>query len=293
MTAQATETATRVLGHCPACGGTAEPQLLYRKWGYPIKRCPDCGLGSTEINGFDVNGIYTSDYFSGAQKDGYADYPGSEATLRREFRSTLRSLELSGRSSGRLLEIGCAYGFFLIEARRTFEVSGVEACEEAAKFCRSRGLEVIAGSADAETINSTDTVDVIVMLDVIEHLPDPLNTLQLMNRRLNPGGCVLITTGDWESVLSRVMGSSWRLMTPPQHLFFFSKNTLAKVLARAGFRIIEFSRPTKLVPVSLILFQLARVFGMKPRARSWMQGTALPVNLFDAMRVIAVKERSL
>ncbi len=278
---------------CPACDSASEPQFVYRKWGYPVRRCPECGLGSTGIDGLDVSRIYTQDYFQGARKDGYADYLGSEAILRKEFQSAVGSLRRSGRTSGRLLEIGCAYGFFLAEASKTFEVLGIEPCVEAANFCRSKGLEVTAGFVDAETVSSKDRFDVVVMLDVIEHLSDPLNTLRLMNHRLNPGGCVLVTTGDWDSILSRVMRSYWRLMTPPQHLFFFSKRTLAAVLERAGFRIVQFARPAKLVPVSLILFQLARIVGLKPRAVSWMNTTALPVNLFDAMRVVAVKERSL
>ncbi len=293
MSGQTAGTDSAVATTCPACASAATQQVVYRKWGYAIRRCPGCGLGSTEIHGIDLDGLYTPDYFHGAMKDGYVDYRGSEAILRKEFRSALRSLQRTGRSSGRLLEIGCAYGFFLAEARKSFKVRGIEACEDAANFCRSRGLEVIRGLAGAETIASNSPVDVVVMLDVIEHLPDPLTTLQLVNAQLNPGGCVLITTGDWDSILSRVMGSSWRLMTPPQHLFFFSKRTLAAVLARAGFRIVEFDRPTKLVPVSLILFQLSRIFGMKQRTRPWMNLAALPVNLFDAMRVVAVKERSL
>src|ERR1700728_1938465 len=90
--------------HCPACDSTCEPQFVYRKWGYPVRRCPGCGLGSTGIDGLDVSTIYTPDYFQGARKDGYADYLGSEAILRKEFQSAVGSLRRSGRTSGRLLE---------------------------------------------------------------------------------------------------------------------------------------------------------------------------------------------
>ena len=183
--------------------------------------------------------------------------------------------------------------FFLAEASDTFEVEGIEPCEEAARFCRSRGFNVATGLANSETIGSPHPVDAVAMLDVIEHLPDPLSVLKLVNARLRPGGHLVITTGDWDSVLSRSMKSSWRLMTPPQHLFFFSRRSLAAILERAGFRVIEFARPSKLVPLSLICFQLARILGMKPPRYPGLSRIALPVNLLDAFRVISVKDRSI
>src|SRR5262249_33661124 len=96
-------------------------------------------------------------------------------------------------------------------------------------------------------------------------------------------------TGDWDSALSRLMGSAWRLMTPPQHLFFFSHRTLHAILSRAGFRVVHFSRPTKFVPLSLALFQLTRILDLPSRNVSFFGRWPVPINLFDAMRVIAVK----
>ena len=103
---------------CPACGSLAEPKQVYKKWGYPIRRCPDCGLGSTSIGAFDPATIYSTEYFTGGRKDGYADYVGSELILRKESRKVLRGLARAGRKSGRLLEIGSAYGFFSCRGKR-------------------------------------------------------------------------------------------------------------------------------------------------------------------------------
>jgi 2-polyprenyl-3-methyl-5-hydroxy-6-metoxy-1,4-benzoquinol methylase len=128
------------------------------------------------------------------------------------------------------------------------------------------------------------------MLDVIEHLPDPEEILRLIYRHLNPCGHVLITTGDWDSGLSRIMKSNWRLMTPPQHLFFFSKRTLSMILTRIGFRVVKNSHPWKLVPLNLVLFQMARLAGSTPRAWGPLNVVALPLNLMDAVQVIATKD---
>src|SRR5579862_2393525 len=174
MTGRTTFPDQAVGTRCQACDSDAEPQVVYRKWGYPIRRCLRCRLGSTAAGDLDVSAIYTSDYFNGARSDGYADYLATEAVLRREFRGVLRSLQSCGKRTGKLLEIGCAYGFFLEEARHMFDVAGIEACDDAVRFCVARGLDVTAGLVDSEVLRSRVPVDVFVMLDVIEHLPDPL-----------------------------------------------------------------------------------------------------------------------
>jgi SAM-dependent methyltransferase len=275
---------------CIACGTLRHPMMAMERWGYSVHRCPSCGLGSTRRpEHFDPASIYTADYFQGRRKDGYADYCGSENVLRREFRKSLKVLFSAGCTGGRLFEIGAAYGFFLDEARSAFEVSGVEPCEDAAKACRSRGLEVHSGTIEEGQLQSHGPLDALVMLDVIEHLQAPFSVLQMVHRNMKTGGHLLLTTGDWDSVLSRVMGSRWRLMTPPQHLFFFSAKTLRILLFRAGFDVIRLDRPTKTVPLELLLYQLWRIAGLRPRAVPWLRDMCVPINLFDAVRVLAIK----
>jgi hypothetical protein len=101
---------------CPACLTRTEHRLLYTKNGCDILRCAACGLGRAQANDFDPGAYYTEDYFSGGQADGYADYRGAEPVLRREFANTVEFIR-QFRDGGRLLDVGCAYGFFLQEAR--------------------------------------------------------------------------------------------------------------------------------------------------------------------------------
>jgi SAM-dependent methyltransferase len=199
---------------CPACAGIKAHAFRFNVSGCDIWQCQSCGLGRTETAQFDPATYYTGEYFSGQRSDGYADYLGAEPALRREF---TRSVEFVRRfcDKGKLLELGCAYGFFLKEARRSFDVTGFELAEEAAEHARNSGLDVISGVADEETLQRIGPVDVIVLFDVIEHLPDPRATLSLCERHLNPGGIVVITTGDFHSLLARITGRHWRLMTPP------------------------------------------------------------------------------
>jgi 2-polyprenyl-3-methyl-5-hydroxy-6-metoxy-1,4-benzoquinol methylase len=270
---------------CPACGQTATYRYLYYKNGCDILVCRECGLGRAETKAFDPAAYYTDTYFSGGHPDGYADYLGSERVLRREFARSVQFIR-QRRPSGRLLEIGCAYGFFLQEARRYFDVSGIELAEDAAAYCRRNCLPVIGGEPSEQTLSALGEMDIIVMLDVIEHLPAPDETLALCARHLRPGGLIVLTTGDFGSAVARWAGPRWRLMTPPQHLWFFSAASIARLSGRLHLHVDHLDHPWKIVPLSLISFQLRRLLKLKSRARRGATRIGVPINLFDAMRVV-------
>ncbi len=126
------------------------------------------------------------------------------------------------------------------------------------------------------------------MLDVIEHLPEPADTLADCARALEPGGVLVLTTGDFGSMLARATGRSWRLMTPPQHLWFFTVDSIRRLAARLGLEVVEIAHPWKIAPLSLIFYQIGRALGVQ-RASAGGSGASrlgVPVNLFDAMRIV-------
>jgi len=268
---------------CIACG-SLETRSLYEVRGFSIVRCAACGLGRTVLPpGVDPDSLYTEAYFTGGDPDGYADYAGSADDLRREFRRTLNVLPVR---SGRLVELGCAYGFFLDEASTRFEVRGVEVSEIARAACRARGHVVardLAGVADRAPF------DAAVMLDVLEHLERPDEVLAELAALLRPGASLLLTTGDFDSRFARVTGRHWRLMTPPLHIWFFSPSTLTALLTRHGFRVQSITHPWKWVPLELAKYQLARHLGLQRFVRRVALPGRFPVNLFDAIRVVATR----
>jgi SAM-dependent methyltransferase len=276
------------LRSCPACGIETSHRFRFRVNGCDILQCRSCGLGRAETAAFDPASYYTEDYFSGGRPDGYADYMGAEPVLRREF---ARSLDLIRRyrAGGKLLELGCAYGFFLQEARRHFEVAGIELAADAAEHCRHADLNVLQGIADETNLARIGRVEVIALFDVIEHLPEPRETLALCLQRLEPGGIVVISTGDFASLLARLAGPRWRLMTPPQHLWFFTPESMRRLAAGLGLTLECLDHPGKIVPASLVLFQLRRMLGLGGAAWRAASGIGIPVNLLDAMRVVLRK----
>ena len=275
-------TAAEIIFACPACGTRTRHRFLYVKNHCEIFQCAACGIGRTQAPAFDPAAYYTQGYFSGDHADGYADYLGAEPVLRREFARTVDFIRRH-RGGGKLLEAGCAYGFFLQEAKRYFTVAGIELAEDAAAHCRRQGLAVETGTAD-EVERSAGPFDVVVMLDVIEHLPDPHATMATLARALAPGGVIVLTTGDFASLAARALGSAWRLMTPPQHLWFFTPASMEHLAASAGLEIAALDHPWKIVPLSLVAYHLGRMAGVRVKLPAGRVG--VPINLFDAMRVV-------
>jgi hypothetical protein len=78
-------------------------------------------------------------------------------------------------------------------------------------------------------------------------------------------------------------------MTPPQHLWFFTRESIERLAERLGFTLVRFEHPAKTVPLSLIAFQLRRMLGLRPAKGERASSLGLPVNLFDAMRVVLQK----
>ena len=280
------KTTEHVVRACPACGQETPHRFLYAKGGCDILQCNACGLGRSETGTFDAAAYYTEDYFSGRHADGYADYAGTEPVLRREFARKVDFIRRY-RAGGRLLELGCAYGFFLQEAKRFYDAAGLELADAAAASARQAGLNVVTGAVEEQTLAQFGRQDVIVLLDVIEHLPDPRQALYSAARLLGPGGIMVLTTGDFSSLYARLAGRHWRLMTPPQHLWFFTPESIRRLAGGLALRVESLDHPWKVVPLSLMLHQLRRMLGWGGAGSAGRIG--LPVNLFDAMRVVLRK----
>ena len=278
---------------CPGCNQVSIQKLLYRKVGVPIVQCPTCGLGKACPDEFNAEEYYDASYFNGSRPDGYSDYLGARVVLQSQFLRELDLLRKLGAEGGDLLELGCAYGYFLDAAQYHYKVGGLEICEAAVRDCQARGLAGVRhGAITSETLSLMPMNDVIVLLDVIEHLPEPRAALEAAVSKLRPGGLVLITTGDFSSLCARMMGQHWRLMTPPQHLWFFTPRSLEQLGESLGLDLVYIDHPYKKVPLGLVIHQLCRYLSLRPHVPSWMHRIGLPINLFDAMRIVLRKRGS-
>jgi SAM-dependent methyltransferase len=283
----------------------AEP--LWQVGGFSIVRCKDSGLVyvANPLPEGELAAFYSVEYFEGESgRKGYASYRQDEPVLRANFRDLVRRLAGDAARAGLdpgtldLLDWGCAYGYFLDEARRSFgRVCGVEINEGVAEIARSRlGLDVRSGPSASRSF-SAGSFDVITLWDVIEHVSRPRATLLEVARLLRPGGSLYLTTGDIGSPLARLLGRRWRLVNPPQHVTYFSQRTLTGLLSACGLETLAVERVGKRVSLRLFLFILSYLTGRTGAAQSArlarLADRSVHLNLFDVMLVRARKRPDL
>ena len=205
-------------------------------------QCINCNFITANISltAEDIRVLYGAEYFSGEE---YADYIGDKKVIQRNLSNWLNIIR-KYRESGILVEIGSAYGFFLELASKHFQVSGYEVSESAATYSNNV-VNVKTYNMDFLDDRKIDanSVDVAVMWDVIEHLPNPSTIIEKLQQVLKPNGHLFITTGDIDSKLAKSQGSRWRMIHPPSHLQYFSKNTLTKLFNSKGFEVIDVKYP--------------------------------------------------
>jgi len=233
---------------CNTCGsGQSTTHLergdlnLFLPGTFTLVECSACGLvyqnPRPAISDYSV--LYSDEYdqFTGIEKN-------NPATLSQKIRQygltkRIKFLEKYGKS-GRLLDIGCATGDFLKACQATgrFHVSGIEPSSFASELCKNLGLDVKTGFLEDGDYPDR-TFDVVTLWNVIEHLPDPNQSLRLINRILNNDGILVITTPNLDSLEARLFKDYWIGYELPRHYFVYSENSLTRLLTSAGFVIRE------------------------------------------------------
>jgi SAM-dependent methyltransferase len=179
-----------------------------------------------------VRAVYQSGYFRG-DGAGYNDYFGAGRSESIEkTRTRLDWLFRHGlRATDRVLDIGCADGTFLLECQRHgMDVWGVEnspeALEELHEGLTSRVVATIG------EVQQHGPFELITCWDVLEHLPDPFGVLRELGSLLTPGGLLAVVVPVIENINARWMPWSWDQYKPPEHLWFFSRQSLTVALER-------------------------------------------------------------
>ena len=269
------------------CDGETNRQV----YGGRLRTCHGCGHVWAAVDAGSLPALYGHDYFHGAE---YGDYLGERPALERNFRRRLAVMAtyLDPQRHRRLLEIGCAYGLFLNQARGRFErVTGIDVADEGLRFARGQlNLEVWLADLPAAGWQG-EQFDVVCAWDTIEHLAQPGEHLRVSAELMPPGGLLALTTGDIGSLNARWRGGRWRLIHPPTHVHYFSLATVSRLLDRHGFDVVHADHPGAYRSVGSMLHNVAVGWGW-PRLGRWLAGSRLGraqvyLNLFDVMFVIA------
>lgn len=146
-----------------------------------------------------------------------------------------------------MLDIGCSTGYFLSIGKKYFNVMGIELAAWSAKFAReTHNVEILNTTLENSNLPSS-SFDVVTFFEVIEHLHDPKKYLNEVNRILRPGGLIVLSTGNVDSLEAIVRGKQWYYFALKFHLYFFSIKTLKHILNDCGFEIIKITGSEALI----------------------------------------------
>ncbi len=245
-----------------------------------LVKCQNCGFIRAQDKYFKINPqkLYNLNYFSGID---YENYNEEKAALDANFKDRLTRIRKIKRS-GKLLEIGCAFGFFLTQAEKFYKTTGIDLHPNITKIAKknTQKTKILTGEFSKLTFKKK-SFDIVTMFDVIEHLKNPENYIKRIHRLLNEKGVLVIETGDIEAFLPKIQKANWRLITPPTHLSYFSKKTLSQILTQNGFDIIS----VDYVPFFRTLRQtLYRLFQKKINLNF-----IFPINTHDLIFIVAQK----
>ena len=156
--------------------------------------------------------------------------------LRRETEADVRFLQAV--PNGRLLDVGCGAGEWLVSMHELgWQVEGVDFDCQAVEAARQSGVPAKCGSLQHQAFLD-NSFDAITLNHVIEHVPDPAETVAECARILKPGGKLVLLTPNSTSLSHRIFKENWRGLEPPRHLHLFSMRSMQQLLYMAGFRNI-------------------------------------------------------
>jgi SAM-dependent methyltransferase len=212
---------------CPACRLPGASSSLGNVGGFDMRVCGRCkSIFTDRLPAHEE----ASDY--GAFYAEASDVPVPAFVLGR-LEETVSSFE-PYRMRNRWLDVGCGIGTLLRAVQnRGWDATGTEVAPAAVESVRAAGMDArlgVLGDLDLPEAG----FDVVSMVEVIEHVPDPDSLVADARRLLRPGGALYITTPNGRSLSARMLGARWSVVTPPDHLQLFSVSGLHATLARAG-----------------------------------------------------------
>lgn len=229
-------TERRFISSCPLCDSRRLYYIFSRR-DYRLVRCARCTLLliNPQPSDVELDAIYSTDNLR--EEDTLDGRPRTAEEKGTTARSQLRQLaRYRGEEGGRLLEIGCGQGEFLLEAQSAgYNVTGLEISPSAAALANKRLGENRVSCGVLETASLDEgSFDVCILSDVIEHTRDPRFFLKMVRRALKPGGVLYVAVpslDSWSARLPRQSSMEFR----PERLTYFDGKTMQNLLYRCGF----------------------------------------------------------
>ncbi|MEN9563418.1 MAG: hypothetical protein RIR73_1662 [Chloroflexota bacterium] len=270
------ETAT-----CPICGPSAQAVLRYNFDPYNVVACSTCGLNylSPRLTQEAILKLYKDEayYNSNISGQGYDEYMEISDNWVKTFTRRLKQVA-PYKSSGKALDIGCGPGYFLTAAQKLgFDVYGLDPSDYiVAQAQKTWGDKVQLGLIESANY-APESFDLVVAFDTFEHIYEPKKFLSAIHKVLKPGGVLAITTPDPTSTLSKISGKNWVSYKLPEHVFYWSPETIRKVLSDE-YEVLEVRTAGQYATLG---FLFRRVFRLSNNPGAFLNGVIKFLNNFS------------
>lgn len=242
---------------CPLCRNVTYKKL-YPNTYKRIVKCNSCNLIYTNprLKRKYLKYLYSEQYFKNTNSShfGYENYLADEDKIVTTFSKRIKEIENVNKKKGKLLDIGCATGFFMKAAKdRKWKVEGVEISEFAGNYAAQHfGFKIY--KKDFLTLSLKDeSYDAITLWDVIEHFNDPKAALKKINKLLKPNGILVLSTPDASSLPAKLAKDKWvGFKLSDEHLTYFSDKTMSSLLKSAGFEVVKKNHVGKHVSLPML-----------------------------------------
>lgn len=274
---------------CPVCGGAPE-RLVGTKDGLRILRCSRCTAEYSEhaLRNDELPAIYSEHYFHG-DPAGYPDYEHDEEIHRDRARVYLADITRLGRAPASLLDVGCATGFFLDEARRAgWQVHGCEVSDWAAGYARRHlRLDVSVGAFPTPDLVGR-RFSVVSFLNVFEQLPDPRQAAAVLANLVAPGGHLVLETWDVDALLVKLVGTRWHQYRPRDTPIYLNRRSIEQLFPAPAWTLVEFRSRTKWIRLQhgLHALGLTRRNGKGRGTGTLLSRVVVPYRLGDLVWVV-------
>lgn len=272
-----------------------------------IVKCPHCGLMYSSPRARNVDHELLEQWESDGVLDGvttdrahpYRWRYEKESGQVRDFAATRRTLRRLHPRGGRMVELGSGLGYLLRSFKdEGWDVLGIDPWRAAPMHTRKvHGFETVPATLEQARLPDA-SADVVVMLHVIEHVPDPVATLREIHRVLRPGGHLVMETPRYDTLMFRLLGHRERSLRCDGHVYFFTFDTLRRSYEKAGFREVETRAVGRTLSVDRLLWNIGTVCGSQALrtglgrlARGGrLDGLRLTLSLRDMQRVVVRKD---
>lgn len=198
-----------------------------------IVKCKNCGL--MYVNPIRPHKEIIEEYATGSDETFISQNDARVDT----FKKYLKILDSKFPKKGKVLDIGTAGGAFLKAVKEDgWDCEGIEPNRWMAEWAMKRyGVKIHIGTLD-DFKGKNEAYDVITLWDVLEHVPNPMNTLEKCNSLLKKEGLLIVNYPDIGSIISKIMRSKWVFLLSV-HLYYFDRKTIREYLKKTKFDVLE------------------------------------------------------